>query len=183
MRNCRNYSRNHFFFCLRYVFTIFYTGSFQAPPKKNHHHLKCQFPPKIPIDLSPSYMNFLKDDSAPPPHHPGGWGAHYVSPVTAPEMKISRKWKNSWRYHHFTHVHQKSWSHVILLLRYGTWRRDIIVIFYFGLFFALLPPNLPKKWKFKKKWKKPWSYHHVTQVYQKSWSYPILFLRYSAWRM
>ena len=38
-----------FFFCLRYVFTIFYTGSFQVPPKKNYPHLKCQFPPKIPI--------------------------------------------------------------------------------------------------------------------------------------
>ena len=37
------------FFCLRFVFTIFYTGSFQVPPKKNHPHLKCQFPPKIPI--------------------------------------------------------------------------------------------------------------------------------------
>ena len=28
---------------------IFYTGSFQVPPKKKSPHLKCQFPPKIPI--------------------------------------------------------------------------------------------------------------------------------------
>ena len=35
------------------------------------------------------------------------------------------------------------------------WRRTyVIVIFHFGLFFALLPPNLPQKWKIKKKWKK-----------------------------
>ena len=154
MRNCWNYSRNHFFFCLRYVFTIFYTGSFQAPPKKNHPHLKCQFPPKISIDLSPSYTNFLKDDSAPPPHHPGAWGAHYVSPVTAPEMKISRKWKNSWRYYHFTHVHQKSWSHVILLLKYGTWRMGCNCYFLLWAIFCPFTPYLAQKMKIKKKMKK-----------------------------
>ena len=36
-------------------------------------------------------------------------------------------------------------------------------------------------WKMKilKNWKKnPWRYHHFTQLSQKSWSYPILFLRY-----
>ena len=37
------------FFCLRFVFAIFYTGSFQVLPDKNHPYLKCQFPPKIPI--------------------------------------------------------------------------------------------------------------------------------------
>ena len=38
-----------FFFCLRFVFAIFCTGSFQVPPKKNHPHQKWQFLPKIPI--------------------------------------------------------------------------------------------------------------------------------------
>ena len=40
-------------------------------------------------------------------------------------------------------------------------------------------------WKIQiyKKWKKTWIYHHFTQLYQKSWSYAILFLRYGAWRM
>ena len=37
------------FFCLRLVFTIFYTGSFELPPEKNYPHLNCQFPPKSPI--------------------------------------------------------------------------------------------------------------------------------------
>ena len=45
-----NYNRNHFL-CLRFVCTIFYTGSFQVSPEKNHSHLKYQFPPKIPIWL------------------------------------------------------------------------------------------------------------------------------------
>ena len=35
----------------------------------------------------------------------------------------SKFWKNekkTWRYH-FTHAYQKSWSHTMLFLRYGTW--------------------------------------------------------------
>ena len=36
-----------FSFGLRFVFTIFYIGSFQVPPEKNYSHLKCQFPSKI----------------------------------------------------------------------------------------------------------------------------------------
>ena len=64
---------NHFF-CLRFVFTIFYTGNFQVPPEKNHPHLKCQFPPKSQFDLSPSYVNILKNGSAPQ------GGANYVIP-------------------------------------------------------------------------------------------------------
>ena len=56
---------NFFFFCLRYVFTIFYTGSFQVSPKKNHPNLKSH--PTSKFDISPSYMNLLKNGSAPPP--------------------------------------------------------------------------------------------------------------------
>ena len=37
------------FFCLRFKFTIFYTGSFQVPPEKYHPHLESQSPPKILI--------------------------------------------------------------------------------------------------------------------------------------
>ena len=28
--------------------------------------------------------------------------------LTAQKMKISKQWKNTWRYHHFTQVYQKS---------------------------------------------------------------------------
>ena len=48
VRHCRNYNQKHYF-CLRFVVSSFYTGSFQVPPEKNHPQLKCQFPPKIPI--------------------------------------------------------------------------------------------------------------------------------------
>ena len=40
---------NHFFVCLRFIFTVFYTGSFQIPPEKNRPHRKWRFPLKIPI--------------------------------------------------------------------------------------------------------------------------------------
>ena len=46
----------------------------------------------------------------------------------------------------------------------------VIVIFHFGLFFALLPPNSLKnqiKKKKKKKEKNFWRYHHFTPVYHK----------------
>ena len=48
---------------LRFLFPVFYN--------KNHLHLKCQFR----FDLSPSYINLLKNGSTPPPpptHHPVG---------------------------------------------------------------------------------------------------------------
>ena len=57
-----------------------------------------------------------------------------------------KKWKKAWRYH-FTQVYQKSWSYAILFLRDGTWH---VIIFHFGLFFVLLPPNSPKNQNFQK---------------------------------
>ena len=65
-RYCRNYNQYHFF-CLRFVFTIFYTGS--------HLHLKCQFPPKISIwPKSLLCKHSGKWFSPPPSHQPGGGG-------------------------------------------------------------------------------------------------------------
>ena len=67
---------------------------------------------------------------------------------------------------------------------------NVIGIFHFGLFFALLhitpspPPNSPKNENIKKQIKKnTWKYHHLTQLYQKSRSYVLLSLRYGTWWM
>ena len=47
---------------------------------------------------------------------------HFL-PFYPPKMKISQNWKkNTWRYHHFTQVFQKSWSQAILFLRHGLCR-------------------------------------------------------------
>ena len=43
------------------------------------------------------------------------------TPITTQKIKILKKWKNNWRYHHFTQVYQKSWSFAVLFLRYGVW--------------------------------------------------------------
>ena len=41
----------------------------------------------------------------------------------------------------------------------------------------------PQKLKFGESVKKPWKCHDFKLVYQKSWSYAILFLRYSMWQI
>ena len=71
----------------------------------------------------------------------------FYLPLTARKMKISRKREklekkneeNIWKYHHFMHMYRKSWSYALLFLRYMC-VTNVIVIFSFGLFFALLPP-------------------------------------------
>ena len=65
---------------------------------------------------------------------------------------------------------------------YGVWWMSLL-FFNVGYFLLFYPPNSPKKENLKKKKKKEtttttWRYHHFTQVYQKSWSYAMLFLRY-----
>ena len=70
--------------------------------------------------------------------------------------------------------------HTVPEIRHMT---DVIVIFYFGLIFTLLPPKQHEKLKLNKNEKNTWRYHHFTKVHQKSWSYTILFLRYGMWRM
>ena len=55
--------------------------SFQVPPEKNQLHLKCQFPPKIPI--WPKFLLYQpsQNGSTPSHHHPGGGGgaANYIA--------------------------------------------------------------------------------------------------------
>ena len=62
LRNYTNYIWNHF------VFSIFYTESFQVPHEKNHPHLKCQLPPKITIWHTS--LHILKNGSTPSPSPP-----------------------------------------------------------------------------------------------------------------
>ena len=43
---------------------------------------------------------------------------------------------------------------------------DVIVIFNFRLYFALLPPSQPEKSKLKTNEKDGWRYYHFTIVYE-----------------
>ena len=40
------------------------------------------------------------------------------------KSKFLKKEKKAWRYHHFTHVYQKLWSHDVWFLRYGVQQTD-----------------------------------------------------------
>ena len=50
---------------------------------------------------------------------------------------------------------------------------DVIFMFNFGLFFAILPPSPPNNPK-----NPDWRYHNFTNVHQKLWSHNVRFLRY-----
>ena len=62
---------------------------------------------------------------------------------------------------------------------------DVTFIFSFWAIFCTFTPLKAQKTKSqkKKKEKNTWRYHHFTQMYQKLWSYAIMFLRYGAWQM
>ena len=60
-------------------------------------------------------------------------------PIATQNIKILKKWRKSWRCHHFSQVDQKSWSYAILFLKYGVWR--ITAIFNLGYFLSFYLPN------------------------------------------
>ena len=79
--------------------------------------------------------------------HFGLYFSLYLTPLTVQKMKISKKWRNAWRYHHFTQVYQKSWSYAILFLWCVT---GVIVILFWAIFLPFYPNNSPKNENFKK---------------------------------
>ena len=105
---------------------------------------------------------------------------HPLTPLTTPKIEILKKMKKStWRYYHFTHVYRKWKSYDVWFLRYGAWQ----IFLSFWTIFCPFTPLKTQKIKILKKWKNPWRCYHFTQVYQKSWSYAILFLTYGVWQM
>ena len=101
--------------------------------------------------------------------------------LTTWEIKILKKWrkKNACRYYHFIHVYHKWKSYDVYFQRYGTWQTNF---FSFSTILCPFTPLTSQKNKILKKRKNTWIYH-FTQVYQKSWSYTIPFLRHGAWQM
>ena len=49
-------------------------------------------------------------------------------PLTTLKIKILKKWKNTWRYYHFTNVYHKWQSYDVWFLRYGVQRTQFFVI-------------------------------------------------------
>ena len=107
-------------------------------------------------------------------------------PLTAPNTKISKKWKE-----------KKKPGDVIILQKctinydhmvYCSWymacdnRCDCYFSFW-AIFCHFTPQAFLKNENFKKIEKNTRRYHQLTQVHRKSWSYVILFLRYGTWCM
>ena len=111
------------------------------------------------------------------------------TPLTAQKIKILKKWRKPLEISLFYTSVPK-----IMITCYTVseiWRMtDVIVIFHFRLFFALLlpppppspppPPNSPKN---QKNEENVWRYDHFTCVYQKFWSDDVWFPRNSARQM
>ena len=78
-----------------------------------------------------------------------------------------------------------SWSSFVVHKCIVTISLSFSFIFYFGLFFALLPPNSPKNQNFKKLEKKAQRYHHFTHqcVRKIMVTWCAWFLRYAAQQM
>ena len=80
------------------------------------------------------------------------------------------------------HMCTKNGNHMM----YGSWdmEHDKQNFLSFWTTFCHFTPKTTQNIKILKKIKKNmWRCHHFTQVYQKSWSYDTLFLRYNAWQM
>ena len=73
--------------------------------------------------------------------------------LTTWKIKILKKWKNTWRYYHFTHVYHKWQSYDVWFLRYGAWQTEFFVIL--DHFLPFYPPNNLKNQNFEKMKKLP----------------------------
>ena len=113
-----------------------------------------------------------------------------LTPLTAQKMKISKKWK---KYLEISSFYTSVPKVIIICYTFPEiWRVTDVTVFVFLFFFSFLAvfchfTHLKAK-KIKnfskiKKTKTPGRYHHLTQVYQKSWSYTSLFLKYDTWQM
>ena len=90
-----------------------------------------------------------------------------LSPPNNPNKENFKKWKKHQEISSFYICVPKTM--IICYTVPEIWHMTDVTIFYFRLFFALLPPKQPKKSKFQKNEKNNWGYHHFTQLYQKLW--------------
>ena len=99
---------------------------------------------------------------------------------------ISQKittWKNEKKYLKMSSFHTCTKNHNHMM--YASWdiecnRHNFLS---FWAIFCTFTPLTTQKIKILKKWKNPRRHHHFAQVFQKSWLYAILFLRYGMWQM
>ena len=85
-------------------------------------------------------------------------------PLKTPKIKILKNEKICWRYHHFTHVHQKSQSYDVQFLRFGVRQtKNFVTLGHFLPFY--LPPNDLEYQNFEKNEKNAWRYYPFIHTY------------------
>ena len=99
------------------------------------------------------------------------------TPVTVQKIKFQKKWKRHLEISSFYRSIPK-----IMIIWYNVPEIWQLLFFILAYFLPFYPLTWPKNENFKKMKKDTRRYHHFTKVYQKLWSYAILFLRYAAWR-
>ena len=107
------------------------------------------------------------------------------TPLTAWKKKLSKTWKKTPEdiiLHKCTKNHDHrlycSWD-----MAHDRCNCYFLILGYFLPFYSSNCSKNKNERHEEKKKKKLWRYHHFTQVYQKIWSYAILFLRYGMWWM
>ena len=71
-----------------------------------------------------------------------------LHPQQAKKSKFWKKWKNNWRYYHFTQVRHKWQSYDVWFLRYEAWRTEFFVIL--DQFLPFYPHNNLENQNFEK---------------------------------
>ena len=109
------------------------------------------------------------------------------APLTPWKIKILNKWKESLEISSFYNSIPK--IPIICYTAPEIWHMTIfyyffydVIIFHFGLFFAILPLKTAPKIKIFKKWKKHLEISLFYICFQKLWSDDVQFLRYGVWR-
>ena len=116
--------------------------------------------------------------------HCGQFFALLTPPLSqaARKIKIWKKWKRLLEISSFYKIVPKNHDHML----YCSW--DMVCdgcncyFSFWAMLFPFTPPNNHKRWEIWNNEKKVLGYH-FTEVYQKSWSYAILLLRYGTWQM
>ena len=106
------------------------------------------------------------------------------TPLATWKIKILKNWKKNPGDIIILQWFTKNHDHVLYCSWYMGHNR-CNWYFSFWAIFCLFISLTARKIKILKNWKKKnaWRYHRFTMVYQKPWSYAILFLRYGGWQM
>ena len=103
-------------------------------------------------------------------------------PPNSPKNKNFKKMKKNPEDIIILHKCTKNHDHRL----YYSWdvtRDKFNCYFSFWAIFCPFTPLRAWKIKFQKNEKSSWRYHHFTQMYQNSWPYTFLFLRYGMWQI